>query len=296
MMYLRRLTSSDIPFARDDAHRLLPAMIGCLVGFAALLLVTALSLHRALDAQAADVTGVVQVEIPANATPITLEKVMTQLQRTAGVTHVATMERVDMQALLEPWLGGDFSMDHLPLPTILEVSTKVEETSMKVDLLALRKSLTAIDADIRVADRGPWVEQLAAALGMIQTLVLVAAALLLACVIGMVVLVARTNLKLHFKTVGLLHMFGATDDYILRQFQWNSAALAARGASAGVVVATLIFAVLVSLSMKLHSTVIPVIHVSVAHGVVLALLPVLTACTALFATRATVRSMLHQMH
>ena len=112
----------------------------------------------------------------------------------------------------------------------------------------------------------------------------------------MIVLVARTNLRLHFKTVSLLHMFGATDEYILRQFQWNNAWLAARGAFAGVLLAGMVFAVAVILSVRWESPVIPEISVSALHGLLFILLPIFTAAIALVATRHTVRTMLENMH
>lgn len=296
MQLLQRSASTDIPFNRDDAHRLLPAMIACLVGFAALLLITAVSLHGSLRAQTRDVAGVLQVEVPSDANAATIDKTLGLLHHTDGVEDVTPLDRDAMEKLLKPWLGADFSIDRLPVPTLLEVSTKVSNHASAVDVPNLRKALTAIDPDIHVVDQGPWIAQLATALGTIQTLVLSAAGLLIACVVGMVVLVARTNLKLHFKTVGLLHMFGATDDYILRQFQWNGAALAARGAAAGIVVAGLVFAILVTLSAKWQSPVIPIVHFTFLHGVTLLILPVFTGFVALLATRVTVRSMLHHMH
>lgn len=294
MNNIRRLISTDIPFARDDAHRLLPMMIACLIGFAALLLATALSLSHTLDGQAHHVAGTVQVEIPASAAAGVEEKVIAQLQKTAGVEEVNTMSRTEMEFLLKPWLGNDFSLNSLPLPSLLEIETSADRKAFNI--IAVRKSLESIDAGIRVTDRGPWAGQLASALHLLQGLVILVAVLLLICVIGMVVLVARTNLKLHFKTVGLLHMFGATDSYILKQFQWNSAWLAARGAGFGVLFAALVFLVAVILSARLESPVIPLVHFTFIHAAAFLLLPVFTAAIALAATRVTVKSMLHHMH
>ena len=294
MNSIRRLITSDIPFARDDAHRLLPAMIACLVGFAALLLATALSLNHALDSQAQHVAGVMQVEVPSGAPLGTVEKVAAQLRKTAGVENVDIMSRSEMESLLKPWLGSDFSLNSLPLPTLLQVKTSTNANA--VNIPSLRKTLATIGDGIEIADRSPWASQLSSALNLLQALVVLVAGLLLVCVVGMVVLVARTNLKLHFKTVGLLHMFGATDSYILRQFQWNSAWLAARGAGAGVAFAVAIFLTAAILSARLQSPVIPVVHFTLLHGLEFLLLPLFTAFVALAATRVTVKSMLRHMH
>lgn len=297
MSKLSELISSDIPFARDDAHRMLPAMVACLVGFTALLLAAAVSLAGSVTSQSRVTIGTLQVEIPAARAenkPM-LETVMTEIRRTAGVEKVVILDKATMQALLTPWLGKDFSLSGLPVPVILEVSTNVRDNTTAVNVPALQTALRKIDAGITIKDQGPWVGHVVQASAFLQTLVIVVALLLMACVIGMIVLVARTNLKLHFKTVSLLHMFGATDDYILKQFQWNSAWLAGRGAVTGVLFAGLIFTAVVMFSTRWHSPVLPEVDFSPMHGVMFIVLPVFTALVALVSTRFTVQSMLHHL-
>lgn len=298
MHWFKALIATDIPFARDDAHRLLPTMVACLVGFAALLLAVAMCLTDALSAQARDVAGVLQVEVPhaRAADKNFIDGVTAELKRTAGVNDVVVLGTDTMEALLKPWLGNDFELGDLPVPSILDVKTDVKDGHSTVNLTALRAALSKLDAGIRIEDRGPWVLHMVKAATLLQALVMLIALLLIACVIGMIVLVAKTNLKLHFKTVSLLHMFGATDEYILRQFQWNSAWLAGRGAMAGVLFAVLVFATAVILSVRWHSPVLPEISVSLAHAVMFVTLPIFTALIALVATRLTVQSMLQHMH
>jgi cell division transport system permease protein len=295
MDVLRRLLASDIPFARDDAHRMLPAMVACLIGFAALLLAVAVSLSDHVSLRARDVTGVLQVEVPPAASAM-LDKVTATLRDTPGVTGVAVLREREMEALLKPWLGEDFSLQDLPMPTLIDVKTGVRDKRSAVNVEALRDKLQAMHSLIEVQDRGPWVGQVARATSLLQGLVLLVAALLLACVTGMIVLVARTNLKLHFKAVSLLHLFGATDDYILRQFQWNNAAIAARGAGIGVVFALLVFGGWVVLSHRWDSPVLPPASFSASHLLAFVLLPLLTGLIAFVATRMTVQSMLRHMH
>lgn len=293
---LRQFLTPDIPFEREEAHRMLPAMIACLVGFAALLLATALCLNHALDRQVRGVTGALQVEVPKSADPAVLDKTLIVLRSTSGVKQATPVSESDMQSLLKPWLGENIDLKTLPVPTLIDVDTDVKDGESAVNLTQLQRQLQQIDSRIQIDAQGPWVGQFSSALGLLQALVLFVAILLLICVIGMIVLVARTNLKLHFKTVGLLHMFGATDEYILTQFQWNSAWMAARGALAGVAFAAILFLMAVVLSHRMGSPVIPAIDFSTIHVATFLLLPLLTALVSLVATRLTVQSMLHHMH
>lgn len=295
MNWFRTLLATDIPFARDDAHRLLPVMIACLMAFASLLLASALSINHTLDTQSREAIGMLQVEVPRGK-PGLAEKVTDELKRTDGVKAVAVLTQSQMESLLAPWLGSSFALGDLPLPVILDVDTQVQGNESAVDLVALKGKLARMDTAIRVDNRGPWVVHIAKATTLLQALVILVALVLLACVIGMIVLVSKTNLKLHFKAVSLLHMFGATDEYILRQFQFNSAWLAARGAAAGVLVAAAVFLAGVIVSIRWQSPVFPEIAFTPVHVVVFLLLPLLTALIALVATRLTVQSMLEHMH
>ncbi len=297
MARLKNSGSNDIPFERDDAHRLLPTMIACLVGFAALLLAVAVCLTSALSSQSRDVAGVLQVEVPRNKADDkgAMETILAELKRTSGVEEVVVLGTAQMEALLKPWLGNNFSLADLPIPVILDVKTGVNGNKSAVNMNALRSVMSKIDSGIRVEDRGPWVAHMVKAANLLQGLVMLVALLLIACVVGMIVLVAKTNLRLHFKTVSLLHMFGATDDYILRQFQRNGAWLAGRGAFVGVMFAALIFSTTVILSVQWHSPVLPVVKLTALHGAIFLLLPILTALVALVATRLTVQSMLQNI-
>jgi cell division transport system permease protein len=298
MERLRALLISDIPFARDDAHRLLPAMIACLAGFTALLLALAVSLSAGVDSQAREVTGVLQIEVPTDtaSNKEKFSKILAALRATAGVEQVNVLREADMEKLLKPWLGSDFSLDDLPVPTLLDVQASVKNGTLQVNLAQLKSALSAIDKSITIADRGPWVQHVARATALLQGLVVLIAALLMACVVGMIVLVARTNLKLHFKAVSLLHMFGATDEYILRQFQWNNALLSLRGAVTGVLFTALVFGGWVILSARWNNPAMPPTHFTLSHAATFLLLPLLTAVIAFVATRLTVQSMLRHMH
>lgn len=296
-MAVKDFLSHDIPFKRDDAHRLLPAMIACLVGFAALLLALAMTLTSTLHARASGLSGTLQVEVSAGKSSAPLiEEVKGALIATPGVTEVRAFTQEEMEALLKPLLGNQFSFEELPVPTLIDVTTKVHDDRTTVDLEALEKRLKTIHNEITLKENGAWVGRMVGAASVLQGVILLVAVLLLGCVLGMIILVAKTNLRLHFKTVRLLHMFGATDEYILRQFQRNSAMLVGRGSVIGVVVVAAFFVAAAMASQRIAGPLVPVIELQMAHGIIFMALPIFTALTALLATRFTVQSMLQQMH
>ena len=170
--------NSDIPFTRDDAHRLLPWMIACLVGLTALLLMLAFSLSGKLEEQARDVFGTVQVELPSGTSAAMRERVIAALRATPGVVEVAWLTPAQMQALLRPWIGNELALDGLSLPVLIDVKTEVSGTRSVLDIPAARAALEKIIRPIRIEDRGPWLTHMAQAMHYVQALVLLLAAAL----------------------------------------------------------------------------------------------------------------------
>lgn len=298
MSWMNPISTPDIPFDRDDANRFMPIMICCLSAFAALLLAFAVSLTQSLAQHSHEVIGNVQVELPRARAQDTafMNAVSSSLKAVPGVQSVRVLSNDDINALLKPWLGENYGVAELPLPVLIDVTTEVTGDRPSVDLEALRKQLTRLDGAIRVDDRGPWVAQIIRSTWMLRVVVTCFALLILACIAGMLVLLAKTSLRLHFKVVSLLHTFGATDAYILQQFQQNSAMLTARGAFAGSLIAWTVCLVSSALIRRSGNPMLPEFTLTSAHYALFLLLPLVMAAVAALASRRAVQAMLRVMH
>lgn len=288
---------SDIPFARDDANRFLPAIVAVMVTITALLLAVGISFAGALSTQKRDVAGSIQIQIATSdkARADTQQKMATLLRTTPGVKDVVVLSRAEVARLLKPWLGDSATLEDVSLPMLLDVKIDPNATPA-FDAAALGNAMKAQGIDGRIATPQRWVNDLAKALGLAQATLLLLALGLVASLVGLSVLVARTSLRLHFKVVNLLHMFGATDEYILRQFQLHNGALIGRGAAIGALLAAGVLLVAHIATTQMKNPVLPTVHFSLAHGALFIFLPLLIALVSLVATRFTVQSMLHKMH
>lgn len=292
-----RIPKPDIPFARDDANRFLPAIVAVMVAITALLLAVGISFAGALSMQQRDVAGSLQVQVTVtDKNRADTEKRMIEILRaTPGVKDMVILSREEVGRLLKPWLGDTASLDAISLPMLIDV--KIDTGARQpFDASRLIAAMKAKDIEGRVATPQSWVSSLARALGLAQATLVLLAACLMASLVGLAVLVARTALRLHFKVVNLLHLFGATDEYILRQFQFHNGILIGRGAAVGALVAAGILLAAHIATNRMENPVLPVIHFSWAHGVLFVALPLFIALVSLVATRFTVQSMLHRMH
>ena len=290
--------SGDIAFARDDARSILPAMVACLIGFVCLLLSFSISLSAHVGDSARAASASFQVEVPQNTARDTdkMKRVLETIRNTDGVEKTRVIDHAAMQDILKPWLGGDIMLGALDVPVLVDVTSAMDGDTPRANAAALKDRLGNVASGISIHSHGPWQRDVERASQLIHVCFLGLAFLLMGCVVGMVMLLSRTGLKLHFKTVSLLHLFGATDDYILKQFQWNTARLVARGAVVGVGLAILAFFVLKEGISAGENPLLPAITFGFGHVVLWVLLPVFASIMAMLVARFTVQHMLTNMH
>ncbi len=283
---------ADIPFHRDDAQRFLPWIIALMSGLVALMLCTAMTLNQWSGAHTANYNSQITIHIPnkENASDKADDIVRSTLKalNTSGlVTHATRVEQKDMLNLLEPWLGDDETLKELPLPVLVEAELKLGETpeETQASLVKIETMLHAVSESIEVHSYAGWVEKF----GQFSYILQIIVAALIICILGslaaMIIFVSRATMKLHAKSVLLLHSIGADDPYIAKQFQYNALKMALRGAIPGIIVSGLLYLLLDIFVTRLNAPMIPSLHFSYGHIIMLLLLPVLAGIIALFSAR-----------
>ena len=290
-------TKSDIPFAREDANRFLPWVIALMICLTALILATAISINLAVTDGRDTYIDSFHVQIPyaESGRAERVDKVVQALKTLPQVAEVQVLEPNDLHDLIEPWLGNRLALDSLPIPALLEVQID-NAVSPALSYDRLEDELDALVPGVEVDSHAEWIEQFKQFSLLVQTLAITLGLLLLATTIAIVVLASRTSLKLHFKTVNILHSIGAEDDYIVRQFQWNSLRLALQGAAIGTMIALILYLLVSIYAGESESPALPQLRLSFAHGAMFAILPLVTGMVSFVSTRINIRALLRKMH
>lgn len=296
LIYFLRSFKPDIPFSREDANRFLPWVVGLMVCLSGLFLAGALSVHDSSLTAGRLNADSFQIYVPHHLETDSLgEKVKAALRTYPEVKDVIALNNDDIAKLIAPWTGRSLELDHLPLPLVMEVTLKdITERAAVIDRITTR--VRQIDAAIEVESYQQWVDQLMQFTGMLRLLAIALAILILAGLTMIIIITARTSLKLHYRTVQILHHIGATDEYILRQFIINGVFTMLRGAAPGAGVAAILYTVIAYSSSALSSPLLPQIDILPMHIALFILLPVFTAVASYVAVRLTVQHMLEGMH
>ena len=202
------------------------------------------------------------------------------LETTPGVTSVRALSETEQQALLEPWFGPDLPLESLPIPQLIEIITDGDD----YDADGLRARLSAQVPGAVLDDHTSWRAPLLEAASRVRLISWSVIILIGATIAAMITLAAQASLSANAQVIRVLRLVGARDTYIARAFVRRYTSRAGLGALVGVVVgagAT----VLMPQGGSGDSILIGVGFVG-AEWLLLVMIPILSAVTAFFATRA----------
>ena len=230
--------SRDLPLDRDESSRFLPWIVAFIVFLAAAGVAAALVVNEAVSRWNRGISSAITVQVPPPTQPdpgVARRRVEAAAGVLRGMPGVAAVEIVPdarVRALLEPWLGGSRGLDDLPLPTLIDVRMSAPDA---VDLTAMRQQLAAVAPEISVDSHRLWLDELIARVRIAQAVAIGIVLLNALAAVGTVVFATRTGLMVHQRVIEVLHLMGATDAYIARQFAMQALRLGLRGGLIGIV-------------------------------------------------------------
>ncbi len=292
----RRRRRQAVPLDRDASGRYLPLLVAIMVFLAALVLVGGTTANKLAARWDSGLAGALTVQLPARPagaeTNPVVQEVVALLQSTPGVLSVEVMDAGAMTALLEPWLGDAVLADDLPLPQLVAVTIDAERAP---DVSALRRSVLALAPGSLVDDHQRWLAHLLDLARAIEIMAIVVVALVVCAAAIMVAFVTRMGLAAHDQAIELLHLIGAQDSYVARQFQAHALSLGLRGGLLGLACALPTLYLAGHLLKQIGSGLLPDPGLLPWEWSLLILLPVASAIVTMLTARITVLRTLSRM-
>lgn len=292
----------DLPLNRASGTGFLILLI-CLMTFLATMALAASFALSAMTARwSSGLENKVTVEIPAekpDGSTYNPEQIRQQTARASQIlsthpavstTHALTDEEI--RELVKPWLGEDLALGKVPLPGL--ISVELAENDPKT-IRQLENELRTVNERARIDTHEEWLADLLRFTGALQF-----SAALLTLIIGITTVTAiaggvRARMAVHHAEVELLHLMGASDNYISRQFQRYSLILAFQGALTGAIVGGLALVTIGWISGEMGVNLLPNFRLNTLQIASLAVLPAIVALIATATARQTVLKVLGEM-
>ena len=168
-----------------------------------------------------------------------LERAQAIAAETPGVLDAKIVDREATARLLEPWLGEGLNIDDLPVPRLVVVTI---DRDHQPDFDAVRARLAQDLPSASLDDHRTWVDRLVAMARTTVGIGISVLALILAATILCVVFATRGAMAGNGHIIEVLHFVGAEGRFIASQFRQHFLVTGIKGAAAGGLVASLVFA------------------------------------------------------
>jgi cell division transport system permease protein len=236
----------DRPLVPVDsvAGRALMAVIAILTFLAALSAGAAVLAARASDQWRGAVANEMTIQIRPDARrdiEADLAQAVAMAAGVAAIESVRVVPRSESDKLLEPWLGTGLDLVELPVPRLIVLKLK---SASAPELAAFGAALRSDVPSASLDDHRLWVRRLST---MANTIILsgVAVVLLVLCAAGLAVAFATRGAMAGSRdSVEVLHLVGADDAFIAREFQSRFVQLGLRGGAAGGLAAVVVIGLL----------------------------------------------------
>jgi cell division transport system permease protein len=279
--------SQDLPLKNDIAARFLPLIIGLMVYVGTLCFVFTLFILSATHLWENQLRTQITLEVPA---PSLQAQVLQVLSKTPGVQQAAAVPKKEVETLLQSLLGTALPVDLQALPVLIEVSLNGREP---LDVPTLEAHLKNISPQIQLVDHRPWQTQVESLINASVILASTLTFLVLLTALVTTTFATRTSLLIHRQVIEVLHLIGATNDYIARQFQVHALKQGLIASAVGAAFAFLTFLGITTLLEKAGLPSTSLSSFSLQAFCVFALSPFVTGFFMMLSARLTVMRGLH---
>ena len=150
--------------------------------------------------------------------------------RSPSVESARALSQDESEKLLEPWLGSGLDLSQLPVPRLILLRLDGEGSK---DLSALRSALASSVPEADLDDHRVWASRLGTMANAIVTLAAALVALMIVAMGAAIGFATRGAVASSREIVEVLHLVGASNAFIAREFETHFRRLGFRGATIG---------------------------------------------------------------
>ncbi len=172
-------------------------------------------------------------------------RVVSTASRAPGVDRVRAYSALELEKLLEPWLGTGLDMSLLPIPRLIVVRMQNRTDD---GVASLRALLANAVPQASLEDHRVWANRIGTMASAIVALAILLFALMIVAMATAIGFATRGAVAANREIIEVLHFVGASDAFIAREFEMHFRRLGFRGALIGGLSAIAFFLVASALS------------------------------------------------
>ena len=270
--------NSELPLKNDKANLFLEISTAVSVFLFSITLAAYFMISAIISSWNKNIIDGLTVQIAAPSEELSIEenqmrtnKVIMFFEGLNGVEKVRLVSDQKIKKLMAPWLGADADIDSLPLPKLLNVRLKDGRT---FDYKAAKASLSEVAPYASIDNHGIWLKKLIKSASSLKVLSLFILLLVLTAALFSLFYAVGTSLKVHQNIIEILHIMGATDSYVAKQYAFRSFWVGLISSICGTLITLLALFAVSKLSSGLETGLVGAANLSNTHWFVLCSMPI----------------------
>jgi cell division transport system permease protein len=209
-----------------------------------------------------------------------------------AVEEVRVVAQEELEALLEPWLGGGAAGQLVPIPALIDVRLVAGAAD---DLTALERQIVRVAPSAVVDPQAKWLAPVLDTLRSLRWLALASVLLLAFTGLTAVWLTARNAMQANAQTIEIVHLLGGDDQQIARVFQQSILPGAILASIGGFLAGAGVLLLMADQFSALDPGLLAGVGLDTGDWLLLALIPVLGTLFSVLTARLTALSTLRRM-
>ena len=219
-------------------------------------------------------------------------KVLQFMENLSAVESVNALDTQTVEKLMTPWLGNKVDISSLPIPVLLDVKLK---TNAELDYDEVTRGLRQISENASVDNHRLWLNRLIKFASSLKNIAMSVLLMVVAICAFSIYYSTRTSLGINLNTIEILHIIGAKDDYIARQYARNFAKIGFFSGMIGLMAAIHCIILVVKYGISTGSGLIKGAQLSTLAWSLIMMTPLFSLLYAMGMSYITVRKSLEKM-
>lgn len=292
----------DLPLNKDSGSGFLRLLIGLMSFLAIMALTFSFALGGLAERWSSGLENKLTVEVPAQSQDDKMlqqseieaiqTKIAEALEKNPNIKSVDVLSADEIQELIKPWFGEDLNLSDISLPGLVSVELHLSSDDA---LAKIRADMKAINSIIQVDAHESWLNEVLRFATSLQIAAIVIAGVIILTTITAVAGAVRSRIAIHRADVELLHLMGASDLYITRQFQRHALVLALQGSMAGTIFSLALVLLMGLFISTQEQAMTPNLNLQAQHFAMIILFPAVACMISALTARFTVLRALSMM-
>ncbi len=235
-----RFDTPLVPRNSISGHALI-AVVAIMTFLASLTTGAVILVNRAASEWQSDVAREVTIQVVPSAgrdVDATVAKAAAVARGVNGIGDVRVYSKEESSKLLEPWLGSGLSLNDLPVPRMIVLRIA---NGGAPDIAQLRRLLAEQAPGAMLDDHRGWIDRMRAMAGTVVAIGICVLLLMCTATVLSVTFATRGAMATNKTVIEVLHLVGAKNGFIARNFQRHFLWLGLQGGAIGGFAAIVLF-------------------------------------------------------